>query len=152
MTGSFRTGATPPPVVIKVPLAIRRRSGRKQIEVIGPEGATEPPQAHQSQPRRHDPLTVAVARAHRWQELLDSGRYPSISALTRELRVDFGYVSRLLQLTLLAPDIIQAILNGNAPSGICLDKLQWRLPLRWDEQRQLLGFNSSASQPARERP
>lgn len=150
MTDSFRTTATAPTVVIKVPLVIRRRSGRKQIEFISPGGMTEPPKAHQNQPRRHDPLTVAVARAHRWQELLDSGKYPSISALTRDLKVDFGYVSRLLQLTLLAPDIIEAILNGNAPSGVCLDKLQWRLPLLWDEQRQLLGFSSSAKPPARE--
>jgi hypothetical protein len=151
VTERIHTAGRTTTVVIKVPLAIRRRSGRKQIEVINPEGTAEPPQANQRQPRRHDPLTIAVARAHWWQELLDSGRYPSISALTRDLKVDFGYVSRLLQLTLLAPDIIEAILNGTAPSGVCLDKLQWRLPLLWDEQRQLLGFDSSAGSPARTR-
>ncbi len=83
-------------------------------------------------------LTVALPRAHCPQELLGGGRYPSTSTPTRDLKVDFGYVSRLLQLTLLAPDIIEAILDSDAPSGLSLDKLQWRLPLLWSEQRALI--------------
>jgi hypothetical protein len=126
-----------------VPLTIRRRSGRNRVEVITPDGDPQPGAQSEPLTARCDPLTVAVARAHRWQELLDSGKYPSISALTHDLKVDFGYVSRLLQLTLLAPDIIEAILDGKAPSGLSLDKLQWRLPLLWDEQRALIhGFAS----------
>ena len=138
MSRSLRDGGASPLLVIKVPLAIRRRSGRKRIEVVTPGG--DPPTSGEPERRsgRPDPLAVAVARAHRWQELLDSGRYPSISALTRDLNVDFGYVSRLLQLTLLAPDIIETILDGDASSGLSLDKLQWRLPLLWSEQRALI--------------
>ncbi len=138
MSRSLRDGGARPLLVIKVPLAIRRRSGRKRIEVVTPGGdplAGGEPERRRGRP---GPLAVAVARAHRWQELLDSGRYASISALTRDLKVDFGYVSRLLQLTLLAPDIIEAILDGAAPSGLSIDKLQWRLPLLWSEQRALI--------------
>lgn len=154
MTRPVRPQAIPQTIVVRVPLAFRRRSGRKEIQVITPDRHPGPVNECRQQTTKHDPLTVAVARAYRWQELLDRGRYTSISALTRDLKVDFGYVSRLLQLTLLAPDIIEAILNGDAPSGLCLDKLQWRLPLLWSEQRQLLGFSPSrrtSTQRARQR-
>jgi len=147
-TAVLPAGATPP-IVIKIPMAMRRRSGRKRIEVVTPTVAPEPQEKLEIRPRRHDALTIAVARAHHWQSLLDSGKYQSISALTRDLKVDFGYVSRLLQLTLLAPDIIEAIVNGDSPSGLSLDKLQWRLPLQWSEQRRLLGFTPRPALPRR---
>jgi hypothetical protein len=131
------TSTTPVPskkarLVIKVPFTIHRRSGRKCVQVVAPPGNQTNPTAER---RRPDPLAIAVARAHRWQELLEAGTYRSVSHLTRALNVDFAYVSRLLQLTLLAPDIIESILNGRELSGLSLTKLGWRLPLSWPEQR-----------------
>ncbi|MEE9140465.1 MAG: hypothetical protein V3U18_06780, partial [Alphaproteobacteria bacterium] len=76
-------------------------------------------------------LAIAVARAHRWQEFLDQGRFASITELASALGVDFAYAARLLQLTLLAPDIVEAILDGREPSGLSLEKLKRGLPVAW---------------------
>jgi len=92
-------------------------------------------------------LIEAIAKAHRWQEQLESGEYLSLEDLTQAVGssrrsrqaktgVDRTYVGRLLRLTSLAPDIIEAILRGDEPDGLSLRKLQKNLPVRWDEQRK----------------
>ena len=86
------------------------------------------------------PLVVAIARAHCWQRLLDTGGVASIYDLAKRLKVDHAYVSRLLHLTLLAPDIIEAILKGKEPSGLSLTQLHKEFRMEWDVQRTLLGF------------
>ncbi len=88
-------------------------------------------------PRVNRKLVEAIARAYRWQEQLESGEYPSVDDLAQSLKVDRSYISRLLQLTRLAPDIIEAILHGNEPDGLSLAKLRKNLPVRWDEQRRV---------------
>jgi hypothetical protein len=80
----------------------------------------------------------ALARAFHWQQLIDSGRYASITDLAAALHVDRSCVGRILRLTLLAPDIIEAILEGRAPSGLSLEKLVKKMPLLWEEQRRRL--------------
>jgi hypothetical protein len=117
-------------LVVSVPLAMKRRGGRKQV--IVPGGANSGASA---QPSTNAPLTLTIARAHRWRELLEQGRYRSIRALAQELRVDNSYVARLLRLSLLAPDIVEAILDGTEPSGLSLGKL-YRAPMEWERQRQ----------------
>ena len=119
-------------LVVSVPLAMKRRGGRKQI--ITPGGQT--PES-QLQSRTNASLALTIARAHRWRKLLEQGRYHSIRALARELDVDNSYVARLLRLTLLAPDIVEAILDGTEPSGLSLGKL-YRAPMEWERQRQEL--------------
>ncbi len=81
---------------------------------------------------------LAVVRGHRWKELLDSGRYPSIDALAARMGVNSSYVGRHLNLALLAPDIVEAIITGQEPNGLSLEKLH-RLPAEWEEQRRVLG-------------
>ena len=81
-------------------------------------------------------LTIAVARAHRWQVLLDQGRYASTTELAKALGLDFAYMARLLQLTLLAPDIVEAIVDRREPSGLSLEKLRRTMPTAWAEQRK----------------
>jgi hypothetical protein len=137
------SGATSPSVVrengavrIRVPMQLKRRGGRK--EVIVPEG---PEPRRSPVPRARNPLTIAVARALRWHELLDEGTYPSMYALADKLGVDARYVARLLDLALLAPDIIDAILAGREPDGLSLDKL-YRAPMEWEEQRRMIGLPS----------
>ena len=122
-------------LVIRIPMKFKRRGGRR--EIIVPDGL---PAAKSSKTATQEPLVVALARAHRWQELIDEGRYPSITALAEALDVDRSYVSRMLRLTFLAPDIIEAILRGDEPSGLSLAKLTGRLPLLWSEQRKKFGF------------
>jgi hypothetical protein len=78
---------------------------------------------------------LAVVRGHRWKELLESGRYTSIDALAARMGVNSSYVGRHLNLTLLAPDIVETILMGQEPDGLSLEKLH-RLPVAWEEQRR----------------
>lgn len=94
-----------------------------------------------SSPRAHqEALVVALARAHRWQKLLDDGKFKSVPDLAREIGLDPSFAARLLRLTLLAPNIVEAILLGEEPSGSSLTMLTKQLPLVWDEQRRVLGF------------
>lgn len=120
-------------LVVQVPLRMKRRAGRKEIIVPGGvDGASN------GQTRPNQTLAVTLARAHRWQHLLESGRYPTIGELAREIGVDNSYLARLLRLTLLPPDVIEAILDGTEPDGLSLQKL-YRLPDDWEEQRRALG-------------
>ena len=120
-------------LVVQVPLRIRRRRGRK--EIIAPGGVDS---AAADQVRTNQGLAVTVARAHRWQELLESGRYASVRELALDAGVDNSYLARMLRLTLLAPDLTEAILSGTEPDGLSLEKL-YRLPMEWEEQRRALG-------------
>jgi ParB-like chromosome segregation protein Spo0J len=120
-------------LVVQVPLQIKRRRGRK--EIIAPAGLDA---ANADQTRTNRGLAVMVARAHRWQELLESGRYTSIRELALDVGVDNSYLARVLRLTLLAPDLIEAILDGTEPDGLSLEKL-YRLPVEWEEQRRAVG-------------
>jgi hypothetical protein len=120
-------------LVVRVPLRIRRRRGRR--EIIAPAGLEEAAPAQASVNRG---LAVMVARAHRWRELLETGRYTTIRALAAGLGVDNSYVARILRLTLLAPDLLEAILDGTEPDGLSLEKL-YRVPVGWEEQRRAVG-------------
>jgi len=121
-------------LVVRIPLQFKRRGGRK--EIIVPQGLDARDQA---QPRTNSALVLAVARAHRWKELLESGRYATIRELAADLGLDNSYVARMLRLTLLAPEIIEAIMQGDEPDGLSLAKLV-NPPGLWLEQRQHLGF------------
>lgn len=120
-------------LVVRVPLRIKRRAGRK--EIIAP-AATD--SAASDRACTNQALAVTIARAHRWQQLLESGRYATIGELARGAGVDNSYLARMLRLTLLAPDIIEAILHGTEPDGLSLEKL-YQMPVRWEEQGRALG-------------
>jgi len=117
-------------VTVRVPLAFRRRGGRKQVVV--PDGA--PAWA----PRRAQvdgTLVKALARAHRWQRLIDSGAYASVGELAAAERINPSYVARVLRLTLLAPEIVESILDGrHDPERITLDRLMKPFSAMWREQ------------------
>ena len=82
-------------------------------------------------------LIKALTRAHEWKEELVSGNAPSIHALANEDGMDERYLSRVLRLAFLAPDITEAILDGYQPAELGLDKVLRRVPLTWADQRQL---------------
>lgn len=83
-------------------------------------------------------MVKALARAFRWRKMLDEGVHGTLEDLARAKSVHATYVSRVLRLTLLAPEIVEAILDGRQPAGMGLDGFLEGFPLEWEEQRQLL--------------
>lgn len=118
-------------------IIIRRRGYGGQVM---PDGL---PDFHPDRTAYQKPLVIALARAHRWQRLLDEGEVSSISELARRFKVDPSYVSRIMRLTLLAPDIVEAILKGREPSGLSLAKLTKIIPIHWKTQKAIIQFYSS---------
>jgi hypothetical protein len=101
-------------VTVTVPLTIWRRGGRKQI--IGPDGAQVRDDGAGVAATRGDPALVkALARGFRWRRMLEEGRYASIRELAAAEGVDRSYVGRVLNLTLLPPDVVEALLDGREP-------------------------------------
>jgi len=125
-------------IVVNVPLTLKKRGGRK--EVVLPQAFASDSLMH---PSHQEALVIAIARAHRWQKLLDEGKFKSVSDLAREIGLDPSFAARLLRLTLLAPDIIEAILIGKEPSGLSLTQLTNQLPVLWDEQRGIFDLTHS---------
>jgi hypothetical protein len=124
---------------IHIPMVIRRMRGRKVI--IAPKSldgdVSDSPGTVQTA------IVQALARASSWAEVLESGEAKSISDLAMNLDVDNSYVARILKLSTLAPDIVEAILNGEEPTGLSLAKLTKTFPTDWDEQRAMFGFTSA---------
>ena len=88
-------------------------------------------------------LIATIARAHLWSEELRTGVASSVGNLVARHGVDQGDVSRCLPLAYLAPDIVEAILQGRQPVELTVLRLKrTHLPLSWVEQRRLLGFES----------
>jgi len=135
-SGSAFPPATDETLDVHVPMELKRRGGKKEIiSARSPSGL--PPGAHTPAdvgPRR--PIVVALARAHAWQKMLDSGQAGSTAELARKYDVDRSYVGRMLKLTSLAPDIVEAVLAGDEPSGLSLACFREGMPVRWDQQRQ----------------
>jgi hypothetical protein len=120
---------------ISVPVAFLQRGGRKQI--LTPSGTTPWSPA----PRVDGALVKAVVRAHRWRQMLESGEYASSAELAKAENVNDSYLSRILRLTLIAPDITEAILAGRQLNTLQLDELLKPLPAAWERQRSELGMS-----------
>ena len=115
-------------ITVRVPLAIRHRPGRKTIVT---------PMIHGVVPEttRADPALVkALARAFRYQRMLDQGRYASITEMAAAERIERGYLGSLLRLTLLAPAIVEAMLDGWQPTGMTLPVLMEPFTVEWGAQ------------------
>lgn len=123
----------PTSITVRVPLKIRHRPGRKTVVTPVQEGV--PAVATRADPA----LVKALARAFRYQKLLDEGRYASISEMAAGERIERGYLGSLLRLTLLAPDIVEAILDGCQPEGTTLPRLLMPFPATWSEQTAPVG-------------
>ena len=118
--------------VVSISVSFLQRGGRKQI--LSPPGAAPWSPA----PRVDSALVKAVVRAHRWRHMLESGEYSSSAELAKAEKVNDSYLSRILRLTLIAPDIIEAILAGRQASTLQLDDLLKPLPAAWERQRSEL--------------
>jgi hypothetical protein len=121
-------------LVVRIPMRFQRRGGRKRI--VTPDGSELVPS---SKPQPDGTLLKALARAWRWARMLDQGLYATVSEIGDAENISKSYVSRILRLALLAPDIVEMILAGRTDQALILHQLERPLPARWDQQRELLG-------------
>ncbi|AOZ69357.1 hypothetical protein LPB142_08555 [Rhodobacter xanthinilyticus] len=125
------TRATPIPetVTIHVPFRIVKRGGRK--EMLLPASAS-------TQRRPDNALIKALARAFRWKRMLQSGDFATVADLAAREGIAVSYLTRVLRLTQLAPDLVEAILDGRQPHDLTLESLRAQFPVDWISQRALL--------------
>jgi hypothetical protein len=116
-------------LTVTVPIRIKRRGLRKTVTL--PDGDSGQYRSWDTAPT---PLQLALARGHRWLALLESGEARSIKEIARREGVDDSYVSRMVNLTTLAPDIVAAILNETLPPEVTLFELAAGTPALWGEQ------------------
>ncbi|MFZ5581023.1 MAG: hypothetical protein ACOZCK_00010 [Pseudomonadota bacterium] len=122
-----------------VPLTIKRRHTRKLL--IAPPGQEDA----KVRSSFDFPMIRTIGKAFYWQKLLDSGEVANATELARQLKLEPGWVAEVLRLTRLAPDIVQAILDGRQPRHLNLHAIRGRqadVPVDWEEQRRLLGFRA----------
>jgi hypothetical protein len=117
-------------ITVHIPMRFERRGGRKLI--IAPTGTAPAPVT----PRRDETMIRALVKAHRWRRQIESGKAMSITDLAAQEGVTDAYVCHLLPLTCLAPEIVEAILDGRQRKGSKLATLLRDIPMAWEEQRR----------------
>ena len=126
------TRGTPVPdtVTLHVPFHIVKRGGRKEMQL--PKGA--------AQSRKPDSALIkALARTFRWKRMLESGDFATIAELAEREGIAPSYMTRVLRLTLLAPDIVEAILDGRQGPEVTLARLLEPFPVEWSRQDAAVG-------------
>ncbi len=124
-------------LTLRIPMRFQRHGGRKLI--VGPDGEEN----WAPLPTGPDNTLIrALGRAHRWKRLIENGTYGSIKELATAEKVNDSYVCRILRLTLLAPDVVEVILDGRQPRMLQLKDLMRVVSNDWSEQRRALGFRS----------
>lgn len=120
-------------ISVRVPFRLRKQGGRKRV--VSPDGASRTPR-----PQIDNALVKALARAHRWKRLLETGQYANLTDLAKAEKINRSYVSRVLRLTLLAPNIVEAILEGRQAPQLTMARLMQPFPAEWETQNFLLGL------------
>ena len=118
-------------IPVHVPLTFTVRGGRKTIIGAMPQSAHMPPRT-----RFDDALIKALARAYRWKRKLDVGTYATVGELAKGEKINESYVTRLLRLNLLAPDIVETILNGQ--TNLTVQSISKPVSTIWADQRSAL--------------
>jgi hypothetical protein len=116
----------PNTITVHVPFRLVKRGGRKQMVL--------PVDTHVRR-KADDTLVKALARAFRWKRMLDSGAFATIGDLADHEKIASSYLTRILRLTLLAPEIVEAIVEGRG--GLGLAQLLEPFPVEWSGQIQL---------------
>ena len=116
-------------VTVTVPFAIRKRGGRTLV--ITPDGVTSAPAPRT---RVDSALLKALARGFRWRKLLEKGDFATIEEIAEAENINSSYISRVLRMTLLAPEIVEAILAGTQPAGLTRAKVMKPFPMEWQRQ------------------
>ena len=123
-------------ISIEIPMAFKKRGGRKVI--VLPDGS----HGHPIPTATIDNTMIkAIARAFRWQKLLENGTYTCLDDIARSEKIGASFVSRYYRLVLLAPDIIEAILDGRQPAQLTVKNLLKNVPIVWNRQRDFLGVS-----------
>jgi hypothetical protein len=122
-------------LTIQVPMTFKTRGGRKLV--ISPDGV---PSWAKPPTRVDNTMVKALARAFRWRGLLETGTYATIEEIAAIEGINTSYVSRILRLTLLAPEIIEKIVDGRQPSSLTMAKLTKPFPALWREQMREFGI------------
>jgi hypothetical protein len=126
-----RAPAIPETISVRVSFRLVKRGGHKEIHL--------PPCA--TAPRKTDnTLIKALARAFRWKRMLDAGEFATITELAAREGIALSYMTRVLQLSLLAPDIIEAILDGRQGAGVTVDSLRDKALMGWKWQAEAIGI------------
>src|SRR5258707_14516588 len=116
-------------ITVHIPLTLRHQGGRKQV--VTPAGPTP---WIRTPPRVDSTLVKAIVRAHRWRDMMESGDYATVRDLAKAEAINESYLGRILRLTLLAPKIVEAILEGKQPATLELDDLMQLFPVEWGKQ------------------
>ena len=117
-------------LTVHVPMAFAKRGGRKLV--ISPDGL---PTVAASRPRVDNTMVKALARAFRWRRLMETGVCATVEEIAAAETINASYVSRVLRLTLLVPDLVEAILDGRQPAEMTLAVLMKPFPVDWKAQR-----------------
>ena len=126
----------PETVTLRVPFRVVMRGGRKEMQL--PDGVSH-------QRRTDSTLVKALARAFRWKRMLESGEFATIAELAEREGIAPSYMTRVLRLTLFAPDIVEAILDGTQGPEVTLARVLEPFPVGWDAQNQFLGWENHQS-------
>jgi len=119
-------------MTVRVPMKFQVRGGRKLV--VTPDGS---PSWAKPRKRIDNAMVKALARAYRWQKLLEDGNYTTIEEIADAEKINPSYVSRILRLTLLSPEIVEMILDGRQPATLTLKNFQKKFPLEWGPQKTL---------------
>jgi len=114
---------------VTVPFTIRKRGGRKLI--LTPDGT---PASLPTRARPDSALLKALARGFRWQKMLREGDYQTLEEIADAENINPSYVSRLLRMTLLSPEIVEAILAGRQPEGLTMARAMQPFHIEWQHQ------------------
>ena len=114
-------------LTVRIPLHVRKRGGRKTMIALDVL----------AMPARQDvTLVKALARAFRWRRMLEDGSYSTITELAAAEKINASYLCRVLRLTLLAPDVVEAILDGRQPEWMTLPGLIEGVAVVWSTPSQ----------------
>jgi hypothetical protein len=113
-------------VTLHVPFGVVKRGGRKEMQ--SPDGAMP-------SRRTDNTLVKALARAFRWKRMLETGEFATIAELAEREGIAPSYMTRVLRLTLLAPDVVEAILEGKQGPEVTLMRVREPFPASWQEQK-----------------
>jgi hypothetical protein len=117
-------------LTVRIPLTFRKRGGRKLVIAPQRQDTWAPPR-----PRIDNTMVKALARAFRWRKLIETGARTTVAEVAAAEKINASYVGRILRLTLLSPEIVEAILDGRQPADITLAALLRPFPVGWREQR-----------------
>ena len=123
-----RAAPIPDTVTLHVPFRVVKRGGRKEMHL---------PADAPKQRKTDNTLVKALARAFRWKRMLESGEFATIAELAEREGIASSYMSRVLQLTLLAPETVEAILDGKQGPEVTLAQVLEPFSAIWTEQFEL---------------